>query len=331
MMNSEHSYSRSNLLLTGGTGFFGRSLLRHWLSQEQKGERIKSVCVLSRKPEVFLKKYPEFSERYWLKFIKGDILKKDSIPNSKLFTHLMHAATDSTLGPTFTPLNRYNQIVDGTHNMLEYAVENRIARFLLISSGAVYGTQVQEMDGISEDYNGMADPLKSENAYSVGKRCAEHICSLYQENYGIETVIARCFSFVGRDLPLDAHFAIGNFIRDAVQAREIIINSDGKSIRTYLDQRDLAVWIEKIMYFGKAGEAYNVGSDNPITIKELAEVVRNTIAPQKKVRIINQQNNNFKQNRYVPNIIKAKEQLKLKVIYSIEESIIEAAKIMKIQ
>jgi UDP-glucuronate decarboxylase len=311
------------IFLTGGTGFFGRSLLRFWLSTLPVSGKITSVCVLSRNPQKFLKQYPEFFGHTWLQFHQGDILIPTSLPKNGGFSHILHAAADSTLGPQLTPLDRYSQIVDGTRNLLDYAAKCGIQRFLLTSSGAVYGPQPQDMDLILEDYNGMPDPLSHENAYSVAKRCAEHICAIYRNRFGIEIVIARCFTFIGRDLPLDAHFAIGNFINDAISRNEILVRGDGCAVRTYLDQRDLAHWLTIMLTEGVDGEAYNVGSDVPITIKELAFLVRDNLAPIKKVIISSHTSTKNFRERYVPSIDKAKKQLSLKVQFSIQEAIQE--------
>ena len=323
-MISEQDYSSFHVLLTGGTGFFGRALLRNWISQEQSGEKISCVCVLSRNPQSFLNKYPEFADHSWLHFHQGDILNPVSLPDVELFSHVLHAATDSTFGPKLTPLERYIQIVDGTRNMLEYAVSKHIPRFLLTSSGGVYGPQPASMEFIPEDYNGMPDPLKPEHAYSVAKRNAEHLCALYRDKFGLQTVVARCFAFVGRDLPLDAHFAIGNFIRDALNGDEIVVSGDGSAVRTYLDQRDLARWLTKMLINGIDGEAYNVGSDVPITIKDLANLVRDILAPHKSVRIAKQSSTNKLHNRYVPSILKANNQLQLQVQFDLKEAVQDA-------
>lgn len=313
------------LLLTGGTGFFGKALLRHWCGEDDLGLAMPTVNVLSRSPELFKKSYPEFNYRKWLIFHQGDILLPSTLPKGD-YTHILHAATDSTFGPKLSALERYTQIVDGTQNMLAFAAANKVPRFLLTSSGGVYGAQQQNIEHMPETYFGMADPLNPQNTYSVAKRVAEHLCALYQERHGIETVIARCFAFVGRDLPLDAHFAIGNFIRDALSNQEIVVSSNGSPVRSYMDQRDLADWLIKLLSHGMAGQAYNVGSDEAITIRDLAYLVRDTLAPKMPVKIqVDSNLYNFR-NRYVPLIDKAKKELGLALNFSLTQSLEDVAK-----
>ena len=284
------------------------------------------VCVMSRNPEQFLVQYPEFSGLSWLSFHKGDILQPNSFPKRGNFTHLLHAATDSTLGPFLTPLDRYTQIVDGTRYMLDYAVANGIKRFLLTSSGGVYGPQPEIVERIPETYTGMADPLNVQNAYSVAKRAAEHLCALYRDRYGLEPVIARCFAFVGQDLPLDVHFAVGNFIRDALLHNEITVSGDGTAVRSFLDQRDLAEWLLTLLEKGQACRAYNVGSDQAISIAELACLVRDTLAPRKQVRILGKAEFKGVRSRYLPDITRAQKELGVKVNIPLADALLTTAK-----
>ncbi len=317
-----------SLLLTGGTGFFGKALLRHWRATHDSGGWGPQVTVLSRRPEIFLAQHPEFSHQPWLRFHAGDILEPATLPASAGFTHLLHAAADSTLGPQLTPLQRYTQIVDGTRHLLDYAVSQGIARFLLVSSGGVYGPQPLELAQIPESYHAMPDPLQAEHAYSVAKRCAEHLCALYGLQHGVQTVVARCFAFVGRDLPLDAHFAIGNFIRDALTRAQITVSGDGTPVRSYMDQRDLARWLEVLLLQGCAGQAYNVGSDVAISIAELAHRVRDLLAPGKPVHIAMAAAagvGNLR-SRYVPSITKARSELGLELRYTLEDAVRETAR-----
>ena len=307
------------LLITGGTGFFGKAILRLVLSQGVSTDS--SIVVLSRDPSQFLSAYHEFSGHQQITFIEGDIQQRHSLPWAHSFTHVLHAATDSTIGPSLSPLQRYDQIVEGTRNILDLAIATGARRFLLTSSGAIYGPQPVDLNTIPEDWPGGPPLAEPSTAYGQAKRAAEHLCALFAEQHGLETVIARCFAFVGPDLPLDVHFAIGNFIRDALTADAITVAGDGTPLRTYLDQSDLAHWIFTLLKQGHPGEAYNVGSDEVISIADLAHLVRDILAPHKPVAILGRLDPCAARNRYVPNIQKAQRELSLSFSMSLAEAI----------
>ena len=141
----------------------------------------------------------------------------------------------------------------------------------------------------------------------------------------MEFSIARCFAFVGEDLPLRAHFAIGNFIYDAIWSDEILVNGDGSAVRSYLDQRDLSHWIMTLLLKGRVGEAYNVGSDRGITIADLAHLVRDLVATEKPVRILGKQASNVERTCYVPDISKINKHFDLSPKFSLEEAILNTS------
>jgi len=127
-------------------------------------------------------------------------------------------------------------------------------------------------------------------------------------------VVARCFAFVGPDLPLDVHFAIGNFIRDALFGKEVIVHGTGMPVRSYLYQDDLAEWLLTILARGAPATAYNVGSDEAIGISDLAYLIRDQLAPGKAVRIEGGSSADAPtRNRYVPNTDKASKDLGLRI------------------
>lgn len=313
-----------NLLVTGGTGFFGRALIRHWESERQLTGRLpyEEITVLSRSPGKFRAAHPQLADLPWIRWHIGDVLHPASLPQDGKYDHILHAAADSTDVAALTPLEKFQQIVGGTENMLKFAVSRGTRRFLLTSSGAVYGPQPKDMMAIPESYNGMPDPLQTVSAYGVSKRQAEHLCTLYGQQFGLETVVARCFAFVGEDLPLDAHFAIGNFIRDALHRPLINVNGDGSPIRSYLDQRELAQWLMVLLIKGRSSNAYNVGSDQPISIKDLAYLVRDVLAPSKQILVKQLPDSSTAlRNRYLPETRKANIELNLKSKINLTESI----------
>ena len=310
-----------HLFVTGGTGFFGKALLRFWKKNPHTISAYEKITLLSRSPEQFVNKYADLLSGLNVTLQKGDIMLPATLPNDNSITHVIHAATDSTVGPQLAPLDRYRQIVDGTQNLLDFAVQHKVDKFLLTSSGGVYGPQPQEMEQIPETYCAMPDPLDPNAAYSVGKRAAEHLCALYSQKYGLDFVIARCFAFVGQDLPLDVHFAIGNFIRDALYGEEIVVGGDGQPVRSYLHQDDLAEWLMVMLEKGKPSTAYNLGSDEAINIADLAYLVRDLISPNKKVNIKGKVDTVNKKNRYVPSIALPTKELGLTVSVPLKSAI----------
>jgi UDP-glucuronate decarboxylase len=309
----------TEILVTGGTGFFGKALLQYHLAWANSPAT--NIIILSRNPEQFLTAHPEFIGHPSISFLKGDIQQRDSLPWGQTFTHVLHAATDSTIGPSLTPLQRYDQIVEGTRNILDLAIATGARRFLLTSSGAIYGPQPVDLNTIPEDWPGGPPLAEPSTSYGQAKRAAEHLCALFAEQHGLETVAARCFAFVGPDLPLTVHFAIGNFIRDALTADAITVGGDGTPLRTYLDQSDLAHWLFTLLKRGRPGEAYNVGSDEVISIADLAHLVRDILAPDKPVAILGRADPRAARNRYVPDIRKAHQELGLNVNIPLAEAI----------
>lgn len=306
------------ILLTGGTGFFGRALISHLSLKSFPFE----ISILSRDPNRFLAFFPHFKAFDSIKFLKGDIQQRESLPWSHSFTHVLHAATDSTIGPSLTPLQRYDQIVDGTRNILDLAVATGAHRFLLTSSGAIYGPQPPDLAAFPENWLGSPILNDPNTAYGQAKRAAEHLCALYSQQHNLQTVVARCFSFVGSYLPLDAHFAIGNFIRDALTSETINVSGDGTPLRSYLDQSDLAHWLLTILEHAKPGEVYNVGSDEVISISDLAHLTRDLLAPTKKVCILGRRDQSASRKRYIPDITKAKRCLNLSVTIPLDKAIL---------
>ena len=320
--------------MTGGTGFFGRALLRHFheeakLNTSCRPRDFTEIIVISRNPQSFAKRFPELAQASWLRWVSADLCQRQSLDNlliGETVNAILHAAGDSTDAAGMSHLEQLDQIVEGTRNLLELSVRLQARRFLLTSSGGAYGPQPSEMPQIPESYCGLPDPLKMSSTYGIGKRMAEHISFIHGEMHGIEIVIARCFAFVGLDLPLNAHFAIGNFIRDALSHEEITVAGDGSQVRSYMDQRDLSRWLTTMLKHGRPGHAYNLGSDKEILIRDLAFLVRDTLAPSKRVRIAGVVETQNIRNRYIPSIEKARIELQLDLNYSLEQSILSAVK-----
>lgn len=304
----------ASFFITGGTGFFGMWLLESFAHMNDKLGLGMSATVLTRVPARFAAKAPHLARRKDLLFVPGDV-RSFEFPTGE-FRYVVHGATTS--GAPVDNLEMLETIIDGTRRVLEFASRHGTQKFLYISSGAVYGKQPDDLGQIPEDYRGAPDPLDPKSAYGEGKRVGELLSVLQSKQSGFEAKIARCFAFIGPHLPLDAHFAAGNFIRDAVAGGPIVVEGDGKSVRSYLYASDLAVWLWTILHQGKSGRAYNVGSGRAVSVGDLA---RGVAARSNAVVKVASAKTGGKPTRYVPSVGRASTELALEESVQPEEAI----------
>jgi dTDP-glucose 4,6-dehydratase len=200
-------------------------------------------------------------------------------------------------------------IVRGTRRVLELAVQKNVEDFLFISSGAVYGVQPSDLERIPEDHRGAPDVTNIRSAYGEAKRYAEMLCTLYHQKHGLPTHIARPFTFVGPYQDLNAGFAITDFIRDGLQGNRLTIQGDGTTVRSYCYAADLTAILWKILLQSPVGRIYNVGSDESISIMELANRVVAFLDAPVKVTIMSKPQIKSKPARYVPDITRVMSEL----------------------
>lgn len=308
------------VFVTGGTGFFGKWLLESFAWANDQLKLNAQMHVLSRSPDSFKTKYPYFAKAQGIKFHQGDV-RDFEFPHER-FDFIIHAATDASAQLNAeNPLLMVDTIVEGTRRTLEFVRHCGAKRFLLISSGAIYGKQPPDVSHVLEDYSGAPDSTQPASAYGEAKRLAELHCAIYQKEYGIETTIARCFVFVGPYLNLDIHYAVGNFIRDGLAGDPIRVSGDGTPYRSYLYTADLAIWLWTILFRGVPGEAYNVGSEDAISIRDLAYEVSAAFSHSPKVVIAKSSLPGRPAERYVPSIKKARQSLGLNSWIKLDEAL----------
>jgi len=305
------------IFVTGGTGFFGCWLLESFAYANDQLGLGTSLVSLTRDTEAFARKVPHLARHPAIIMHAGDV--RDFTFPSGEFSHVVHAATTS--GAQVESVEMLDTITIGTRRVLDFAVACRAKKFLFTSSGAVYGRQPPEISHIPETYPGAPDTSDPNTAYGEGKRMAELLCSIYHRDHGLETKITRGFAFVGPHLPLDAHFAIGNFIRNALAGDPIRVNGDGTPMRSYLYAADLAIWLWTILFRGVPCRPYNVGSDQAMSIVEVARVVGNACQPKLDVVVSQPAIPGAIPSRYVCDCNRARE-LSLRVSVSLEQQIL---------
>ena len=311
------------VLLTGGTGFFGMWLTESFLHINRRLGLGARLVVLSRRPAAWLGRAPHLAASDALRVVEGDV-RSFAFPTGR-FACVVHAATESVVPAGTSEEAQYSAIVEGTRRVLAFAAEAGAGRFLLASSGAVYGpARASALDAADQPALVREDQPFAPGAsvYARGKREAEALCV----TSGVPCTIARGFAFVGPHLPLDAHFAVGNFLRDALAGRAIEIRGDGTPLRSYLYAADLAVWLWTILLKGAAGRAYNVGSEEAVSIGELAGRVAAGVAPLVGERVgvrvaMRASEGAGAPARYVPSTQRARAELGLEAWIGLDEAI----------
>jgi dTDP-glucose 4,6-dehydratase len=307
------------ILITGATGFFGCWLLESFAWANHRLNLNARAVGLSRHPEALAQRAPHLAQDPAISLYAADV-RHGKFPQGA-FSHVIHAATEASATLNHeAPRVMFDTIVEGTRRALRFSMASSATRFLLVSSGAVYGNQPPQLTHLSESFEGGPDPLNPANAYAEGKRSAEMLCSL-AVSPRLATTVARCFAFVGPYMKLDAHFAIGNFIADCLHHRPIRVQGDGSPVRSYLYASDLMIWLWTILFKGQSCRAYNVGSEEAVNIATLAREVSAALALAADVEIASTATPGAPVHRYVPATARAREELGLRAEVSLREAI----------
>ncbi|MFM2086984.1 MAG: hypothetical protein RLZZ237_1853, partial [Pseudomonadota bacterium] len=193
-----HALRGQRIFITGGTGFIGCWLLEALIWANTQLNLGVSLTVLTRRPDAFRKKAPHLANNEIVQLLEGDV--NDLSAFAGPIDIVLHAATD-VANAVADQRTVFDDIVNGTRQTLALAVRCGARRYLLTSSGAVYGRQPADMAHLSEQYQGAPDTLQTNTAYGQGKRVSEWLTQSYARQYGLQTGIVRVFALLGPYLP----------------------------------------------------------------------------------------------------------------------------------
>lgn len=293
-----------SLLIIGGTGFFGKSILDSFKRGLLIEFNISNVIVLSRNTHQFIKDFPELCFK-GVELLNGDISNVESIPFADF---VIHAASSTNMSDyTYSSNNNgKNNIEESIINYCKIApIFHLKSKILYCSSGAVYGKQPLNIEKIDEGFqfqNDLSDLTIEKKNYCLGKRFAEKQV-LNLGITGLNVSVARCFAFYGKYLPSNNQFAYSSFLNSAKKNEKIIVNSSGVVFRSYMNADALVISLLKILMLADTScPIFNVGSDVSVSLYDLAK----KIAIQHKVEFEFPNYSDIILDRYVPNTDKLK-------------------------
>lgn len=262
------AFEGGRILASGATGFFGVWIHAAVERLNQGGARVE-LARLSRSPEAFDAAHPRWAKAPWASWIKAGAGGFAAAKPGEFGFALHMAGSSDAAANAADPGAAIEVAIQGCKGMLDLC-EAAGARMLMCGSGAVYGrrSMAQGPSKESDAARSAPDPLDARQCYGEAKRAAEAMCAARAGR--VDWTVARPFAFMGPWLPLSAHFAAGNFLRDAAMGRAVEIKGDGRPARSYMHPADLAAWLLWLAIHGPSGEAVNVGSGERVELGELA-------------------------------------------------------------
>lgn len=308
------------LLIIGGTGFVGNSILDFFKKKNFFSKKIDNIVVTYTNKKKLVKIKRKINNIN-VNYIKCNLLKNFKLPKAK---YIIYCAL----------LKNLSKDLLAAKNFCKFSENNfQNSKILYISSGAIYGKQPKSIKKLKENYldshKRLDFPDKKKNLYSLIKLKNEKTFEkLSRKSFKI--AIARCFAFVGPEIPRRKNFVIGNFIESIINKKDIILKSKSKVIRSYMYADDMVFCLLKIISnLNKKYLIYNVGSDKDIDIKDLAVI----LSKKYKLRLqMRNYNNNYNRavDNYVPNISKVKKELALNLNLNNLQSIYKTIRILNL-
>lgn len=309
------------IVVLGGTGFMGTWVAEALACLNDDFGFACRIVLMARGVERFTAEKQHLSSRPDLKLVRTDIRHLAELPRET--NRIVHAAAspDNRFHAT-SPVETMTTIAEGTANVLRVLNPlGDLRRFLYLSSGYVYGAQPWSLPAVPESFAGSPALGTAASAYAEAKRCAETLCASGRSEFRIPATIARPFAFLGPYQALDTPWAANNFLLDALLGRPIRIQGDGETVRSYMYASDMAYWILRLLTAENADGAWNLGSDNAVTLRELARMIAQQFQPSPEIRLHSAAHGTASRTRFVPSVSAAQKNFGLEIRVPLGEAI----------
>lgn len=279
-------FDKKNVLVTGGAGFIGSHLCDE-LIKTCKVICLDNFSTGSEKNIDHLLSDPNFE---FVRHDMSEVINLEKLPELQKFKiefqgiqEIYHLACPTS--PKFFTKNKVANLMANSYavkNSLDLAVKHR-SKFLLLSSSVIYGYNRPQSERIKEEDIGAVDTLSERSSYDEGKRFAETITKTYRDAYGLDTKIIRLFRTYGPRMMLNEGHMLPDFISCALDNRDLTIYGGKDFTSSFCYVNDAIDSILKIMSTELSGP-YNIGSDVPINLTDLASIILKKIGSSANIK-----------------------------------------------
>ena len=297
-----------HVFISGGTGILGTWLLELIKVLNESHDFGLKVTVFSRTARNLAVRWPHLGQAAWIDWQEGDIRYLTELPRDVRYVIHAAALTDRRLFASQPgAVAEINSL--GTLRILRAAtLLEDLQKFVLLSSGLVYGTQPWDLPRIDEKFAGQLKSDEVGSAYAESKRFSEIVAQCAISESKLPVVTLRPFAFVGPYQSLQLPWAVTDFIRDSFSGGPIRIMGDGVTVRSIMYLSDYACWVLAALANGRPRETYNVGSTDPVDLLTLARAITHFFSPVPEIRTrVGQAGHD--RNRLVPDTAKIRAEL----------------------
>lgn len=267
------------MLVTGGAGFIGSHLVERLLN---RGDRVTVVDNLSTGRRANL---PE--SHPGLRFIEADLGEAlPALGKGEVFDEIYHLAAAVGVRLVMNePIRSIETNIDQTSALLRFAAVSRTPT-LIASSSEVYGKSSRSP--FSEDDDAVYGPTTIGRwSYACSKAIDEYLALAYHAKQSLPAVVTRFFNTVGPRQVGDYGMVLPRFVGAALRNEPLTIYADGSATRCFCDVRDVVDVLPRLLATPAChGRVFNVGSDVPVSILALADMVIRTTASQSGKKFI---------------------------------------------
>jgi nucleoside-diphosphate-sugar epimerase len=267
--------SGSTFLITGAAGFLGFNFLNclvRW-NEISVGSKVKIIAC-----DNFFRGRPIWITRLEadgaIEVLEHDITKE--LPaNLRCIDFIIHAA--SVASPIYYrefPIETMDANVIGLRRVLDYSVSSSLKGLLYFSTSEIYGDPPTDKIPTTEEYRGYVSCTGPRACYDESKRFGETLCVAFNKVHSVPVSVARPFNNYGPGLKLSDGRVIPDFCRDMLQGKDLVLLSDGSPTRTFCYVSDAIIGYMLILFKGRRGEAYNIGTETPeLSMLALAQTI----------------------------------------------------------